>query len=139
MRATKQALAAALRDDPALVELVPPGAIYAVERATIPTLPSIEIIGVQSAAADYLVRHEMAIEVTVSHATEDAADAALDAIVQALRGRLIQAQAHADPIANAAGETLAVELGGTRWSVSANGQRGVIRGASVECSILVSE
>ena len=134
MRASKQALAAALRDDLDLTELVPPGSIHAVERATIPTLPSIEIIGVQSAAADYLVRHEMAIEVTVSHATEDAADAALDAIVAALRTRLLRAQSTDQPIAG-----LSVELGGTRWSVSANGQRGVIRGASVECSILVSE
>ena len=66
MRASKQALAAALRDDPDLTELVPPGSIHAVERATIPTLPRIEIIGVQSAAADYLVRHEMAIEVGLS-------------------------------------------------------------------------
>ena len=134
MRASKQALAAALRDDPDLTELVPPGSIHAVERATIPTLPSIEIIGVQSAAADYLVRHEMAIEVTVSHATEDAADAALDAIVAALRTRLLRAQSTDQPIAG-----LSVELGGVSWPVSAKGTSGTVRGAAVALTVTVND
>ena len=46
MRAVKQALAADLRADPELAELVPATSVYAVERATLPTLPAVEIIGI---------------------------------------------------------------------------------------------
>ena len=139
MRATKQALATAFREDPALAELVPPGSIHAVERASIPTLPAVEIIAVSSEATEYLVRHEIALEVTVSHATEDAADEALNAIVAALRGRLLRAQSSLDPIADDTGSALTVDLGGTRWSVSAKGSGGVLRGASVAVTVVSSE
>ena len=139
MRRTKQSLAAALRDDHVLTELVSPSSIHAVERASIPTLPAVEIIAVSSEAADYLVRHELALEVTVSHATEDKADEALNAIVAAIRGRLLRAQSSLDPIADDTGSTVTVELGGTRWSVSAKGSGGVIRGASVAVTVVSSE
>ena len=139
MRRTKQALAAALRGDPVLTELVPPGSIHAVERASIPTLPAVEIIAVSSEATEYLLRHELALEVTVSHTTEDAADEALNAIVAALRGRLLAAQSSLDPIADDTGSTVTVDLGGTRWSVSAKGSGGVLRGASVAVTVVSSE
>ena len=54
MRATvKTAIAAALRtDDGGVCKLVPREQIYAVERATIPVLPSIEMVGVSSERVD---------------------------------------------------------------------------------------
>ena len=134
MRATKQALAADLRADPALAELVPSSSIYAVERITLPALPAIEIIGIRSAPADYLIRHEISIETTVSNATEDAADAQLDAIVSALRTRLLRAQSTDQPIAG-----LSVELGGVSWSVSAKGTSGTVRGAAVALTVTVND
>ena len=139
MRATKQALAAALRADPDLAELVTPEAIHAVERATLPTTPAVEIIGVRSEATEYLAKHELAVEITVSHATEDGADAQLDAIVAALRRRLLTAQSSVAPIERTDGSLLNVELGGTRWSVSGTGKGGVVRGASVTLTITGSE
>ena len=48
MRATKEAIAEALADDAAVLSLVPPSQVFAVERATLPTLPAIEVIGVCS-------------------------------------------------------------------------------------------
>ena len=94
MRSTKLAIADALRTDPAVAELVPDAQVFAVERATIPTLPSVEVIGISSERVGDgpMVRHELAVEVTVSHATEDGADAALDSIVRAVRARLSGAE-----------------------------------------------
>ena len=65
MRATKRALAEALRTDAAV--LVPPAQIYAVERATVPVLPSIEVIGISTERVDSgpMARHEMSCEITV--------------------------------------------------------------------------
>ena len=48
MRPTKLAIADALRTDPAVGELVQAAQIFSVERATVPTLPSIEVFGVTS-------------------------------------------------------------------------------------------
>ena len=73
MRATKTAIAEALRTDAAVSELVPATSVYATERATLPTLPAIEVIAVSTERVEDgpMVRHELSIEVTVSHATED--------------------------------------------------------------------
>ena len=99
MRSTKLAIADALRTDPAVAELVPDAQVFAVERATIPTLPSVEVIGISSERVGDgpMVRHELAVEVTVSHATEDGADAALDSIVRAVRARLSGAESQHAP------------------------------------------
>ena len=101
MRAAKLALAAALRTDTAVAALVPAGQVFAVERATVPTLPSIEVIGVSSERVDTgpLVRHELSIEVTVTHPTEDGADELLDGIVTAVRRRLLEALLHESSLA----------------------------------------
>ena len=139
MRATKQAVAAALADDPA--DLVPRAQVFSVERATLPTLPSIEVIGVTSERQDTgpLVRHELSIEVTVSNASEDGADEQLDAIVGAVRDRLAGAVHQDNPIVLEDGQVAAIELLGTRWSVSAEGSAGVIRGAAISVLVGVND
>ena len=134
MRQAKQAIAAALAADSAVLSLVPPSQVYAVERAVLPTLPAIEIVGLSSEVDAWpMERHELSIEVTVSHATEDGADLALDAIVAAVRARLFDAEQGERPIDGAG---LTVALKGTRWSTSASGASGVVRGASVAVSVL---
>ena len=69
MRPTKLAIADALGTDPAVAELVPDAQVFAVERATVPALPSIEVIGITSERVGDgpMVKHELSIEVTVSH------------------------------------------------------------------------
>ena len=121
--------------------LVPATSVYAVERATLPTLPAIEVIAVATERVEDgpMVRHELSVEVTVSHATEDGADAALDAIVRAVRQRLDAAERQLPEIALASGEGCLVVLGGTRWSVSASGTSTVIRGAAVAVTAMESE
>lgn len=133
------AIAAALRSDTTVAELVPGSQVYAVERATVPVLPSIEIIAIRSEAADYLVKHELAIEITVSDPTEDGADERLDAIVTGVRARLLTAQDTTDRIALPGGERLSIEVGGTRWSISAADASAIIRGASIAAVVQVSE
>ena len=86
-----------------------------------------------------MVRHSLSIECTVSNPTEDDADALLDAIVQAVRLRLADAENSERPISLADGGNVLVELGGTRWSVSTAAASGVIRGASVALSVEASE
>ena len=139
MRATKRALAEALRTDAAV--LVPPAQIYAVERATVPVLPSIEVIGISTERVDSgpMARHEMSCEITVGSATEDKADSLLDGIVRAVRQRVIDAEHSTRPIALAGGEVCLCVLAGTRWSISAANASSVIRGASVSLSVEVSE
>ena len=141
MRATKVAIAEALRTDAAVSELVPDAQIYAVERATLPVLPAIEMIGVSSERVGDgpMVRHELSCEITVASATEDGADSMLDSIVRAVRQRLDAAERDLPEIALASGEGTLCVLSATRWSVSANGQRGVIRGAAISLSAVVSE
>lgn len=140
MRATKLAIAEALRTDASVAQTVPPGQVYSVERATLPTLPSIECIGVSSEPIDSaMVKHSIAIEVTVTSAAEDDADALLDAIVRAVRRRLSDAEQGGDPISLVSRQTVLCELGGTRWSVSASGSSGVIRGAAVDVQTVVNE
>ena len=141
MRAVRQALAAALAADDAVSALVPAAQVFAVERATIPTLPSIELIGVTSERVDTgpMVRHELSVECTVSHSSEDGADALLSDIVRAVRRRLGAAEHSTRPIALASGEGCLCVLAGTRWSVSAANTSGVIRGASVSVHVEVAE
>ena len=141
MRAVKLAIAAALRADADVAALVPATSVYAVERATVPTLPSIELIGLSSERVDTgpMVRHELSIECTVSHATEDGADELLDGIVRAARARLSDAEGSTRPIALAGGEGAVVVLHGTRWSVSASAASNVVRGAAISMSVQVSE
>ena len=68
MRATKVAIADALRDDPAVSALVPSAQVFAVERATVPSCRSIEVIAVTSERVGDgpMVKHELAVECTVS-------------------------------------------------------------------------
>ena len=141
MRATKVAIADALRADPAVSALVPSAQVFAVERATVPSLPSIEVIAVTSERVGDgpMVRHELSIEVTVSHQGEDEADALLDAIVAVVRGRLATSETTFDPINLASGERALVALGGTRWSISASSTSSVIRGAAITLSVEVGE
>ena len=90
MRATKVAIAAAIAADAAVSELVPAAQVFAVERATVPTLPAIELVGVTSSRVGDgpMIRHLLSIEVTVSHSTENGADELLDGAVRAVRRRL---------------------------------------------------
>ena len=133
MRAVKVAIAAELRADNNVSKLVPREQIYAVERATVPTLPAVELVGVSSERVGDgpLLRHALSVEVTVSHQTEDGADLALDAIVTAVRGRLSDAEHSARPIRRADGGNVLIVLGGTRWSISAANTSGIVRGASI--------
>ena len=139
MRASKLAIADALRD--ALAALVPAAQVFSVERAVLPTLPAVEVIGVTSERQETepLVRHELSCEITVSDPTEDAADERLDSIVAAVRERLSAAENGINPIAFPDGSVAVVELAGTRWSVSAGGPSSVIRGAAVGVSVGVDE
>ena len=141
VRATKLAIADSLRADRGVGELVPGSQVFAVERATIPSLPAVEIIAISSERADTgpMIRHTMSVECTVSAITEDAADEALDGIVKAVRARLADAAYSTVPIALASGEGVLVELEGTRWTVSASDKSSVIRGASIAVSVEVSE
>ena len=90
VRATKLAIAAALAADTAVSNLVPAAQVFAVERAVIPTLPAVEIIGVSSERIGDgpMIKHEVSVEITVSHPSEDGADELLDSIVAAIRARL---------------------------------------------------
>lgn len=140
MRMAKVALRDALAADGAVAALVPGSQVFSCERAVIPTLPAVELIGVTSERqANALVRHEIQVEITVSHATEDGADLALDAIVQAIRRRLSAAENSIEPIRLAGGGNVLVELQGSRWSVSAKDQASVVRGASVSVTAEVGE
>ena len=138
MRKSKLAIAAALAADAAVSEHVPPSQIYACESAVLPTLPAIEIVGLSSEVDAWpMLRHEVSVECTVAHAQEDAADLALDAIVAAVRARLFDAERGERPIDLPTGAGLTVEVKSTRWSTSASGASGVIRGATVAASVLV--
>ena len=141
MRPVKTAIAAALRTDEAVSELVPDAQIYAVERATLPTLPAVEVIAVSSERVDTgpLARHELSVEITAAHPTEDGCDELLDAVVRAVRQRLDAAERQLPPIALATGEGCLCVLAGTRWSVSAANASGIVRGAAVALSVEVSE
>ena len=141
MRATKTAIAEALRTDAAVSALVPAAQVFAVERATIPTLPSVELIGVTSERVGDgpMVRHELSCEITAAHSTEDGCDELLDAIVRAVRQRLDAAERQSPAIALASGEGCLCVLAGTRWSISAANASSVIRGAAISLSVVVSE
>ena len=86
-----------------------------------------------------LVKHELSIEVTVSAASEDAADEALDAIVKAVRVRLLAAEHSTRPIALPTAEGLLITLEATRWTISASDKASVVRGASIGVSAEVGE
>ena len=128
----KVAVRDALRADGAVTDLIPPGQIFAVERATLPSLPAIELIAVNSERTDRpLIRHELSVEITVSDTVEDSADELLDRVVTAVRGRLSAAESGESPVILPDGSTALVELLGVRWSVSAGGPSSVIRGAAI--------
>ena len=137
MRVVKQAIAKALATDDAVAALVPSASVYATERATIPQLPSIEIVAVDSTLQETgpLTRHLVSIEITVRAPSEDDADEQLNAIVRAIRQRLADAALQGRPIVRDDGEVVPVGLLATRWSTSASDASSVIRGAAVavEC------
>ena len=141
MRAVKQALAAALRADPAVAALVPATSVYACERATVPTLPAVEVIAVTSSRVGDgpMVKHELSIEVTVSSPAEDTADELLDAIVAVVRGRLAASEDSTRPIPLASGERALVALHGTKWSISAQSTSSVVRGAAITLAVEAAE
>ena len=140
MRAVKLAIAAALAADTSVSALVPGSQIFSVERATVPTLPAVELIGVTSERVNGgMTRDEVSVECTVSHPTEDGADLALDAIVRAIRVRLMDAEHSTRPIALASGEGVLVVVQSVRWSVSAADGASTIRGASIALSVEASE
>ena len=137
MRTAKLAIAAALAGDAVITRLVTCGQIFATERAVLPTLPAIELMGVSSAPQETgLVRHELSIEITVANVSEDGADERLSAIVAAVRRRLLAATLETDPIVLPSGAVAVVELMDTRWSTSAGGPSGVIRGASISMVVV---
>ena len=78
-----------------------------------------------------MVRHSMSVEVTASSPTEDGADEILNAIVQAVRRRLLDAETGSVPVVFPGGAVAVCELGATRWSVSAGGPSSTIRGAAI--------
>ena len=141
VRGAKLAIAEALRTDDAVSQRVPGTQVFSVERATIPQLPSIEIIAISSerVGGGPLDKHELSVECTVSHPTEDGADELLDSIVRAVRQRLGASEGSTRPIALASGEGVLVVLGSTRWSISAADKASVVRGASVALSVEVAE
>ena len=125
MRSAKVAIRNALAADPVINRLVPGAQIFSVERATLPTLPAVELVSIASERTDRpLIRHEFSCEITVSSSSENGADEKLDAIVTAVRGRLHAAEIEADPIVLEGGSVALVELLGVRWSVS-RGRGGV--------------
>ena len=105
MRDAKIAIIKALAADPAVHALA--AACYTVERAAVPQLPSIEAIAVSSERVGNgpMVRHLIDLECTVSHATEDGADEQLDALVQAVRARLDEAENATRPIPRSRGRS----------------------------------
>ena len=137
MRASKRAIAAAFAAEHAITTLVPATQIHATEKATLPSLPSVELIGVTSERQETgpLLRHSLSIEITVSHVTEDGADELLTSIVQAVRRRLLDAETSERPIVLEDGSVALIELGGVRWSVSAGGSGGIVRGAAVSVAV----
>ena len=141
VRPVKVAIAEALRADPALSNLVPATQIFSVERATLPQLPAVEVIGISSERVDTgpLVRHELSVECTASHSTEDGADTLLDGIVRAVRRRLGAAERSEAPIALTGGEGARLVLGATRWSQSAAATSSIVRGAAISLSVEVAE
>ena len=113
MRATKVAIADALRDDPAVSALVPSAQVFACERAVVPSLPAVELVGVSSERVGDgpMVRHEIyPSSVTVSSPTEDGCDELLDSIIRATRARLATSETTFDPINLASGERALVAL-----------------------------
>ena len=132
MRAAKVAIRNALAADLPITRLVPAASIFSVERATLPTLPAIELVSVASERTDRpLVEHQLSVEITVKSSSENGADEKLDAIVQTVRARLHAAESEADPIILPDGSAALVVLGTVRWSVSAGDSASTIRGAAI--------
>ena len=141
LRATKLAIAMALKSDKAIAALIPAAQIFSVERSTIPVLPAVELVGVTSEGVGDgpTIRHLLSVEITVAHSGEDAADELLAGLVLATRRRLGAAEHGRDPIALAGGGGILIELRETRWSISATASAGVIRGAAVAVAAVVVE
>ena len=134
---TKVAIRDAFASEHAITTLVPSSQIHATEKATLPSLPSVELISVTSERQETgpLLRHSLSIEVTVSHVSEDGADELLTSIVQVLRRRLLDAETGERPIVLEDDTVALVELQGTRWSVSGGSTTGVIRGAAIALAV----
>ena len=120
VRAVKLALAQAFRDDAVVAALVPGAQIFAVERATLPALPAVEVIGISSERVGNgpMIRHESERSRRRSRIRpKTASDEQLDAIVRAVRRRLGDAATSERPIALESREGVLVALGGlSRWS-----------------------
>ena len=139
MIASKRAIALALAE--AVKDLMPAGQVFSVELATLPVLPAVEVVAVTSERQETgpLLRHQLSVEITVSDPAESGADTKLDAIVAAVRRRLLDAEIGTDPIVLEDGAVAVCELLGTRWSVSAGDAASVVRGAAVAVAIGVDE
>ena len=137
MRRCKVAVARALANDDTIAAIVPASNIYACERTTVSSLPSIEVIGVASEqrAEGPLNRHVTSVEITVTATSEDDADMLLDDIVLAVRQRLSDATQQVRPIVREDGQVAPVALLAARWSISASDAKGVVRGAALACEI----
>ena len=137
MRAVKTAIAQALATDEDVSALVPAKQVFSTERATIPKLPSVEVVAIASSPQDTgpLLRHALSIEITVTNPTEDGADAELDSLVRACRERLSDAAQLVRPITRPDGEAVPVTLLATRWSVSAADASSIVRGAAVSVEV----
>ena len=142
MRPVKVAIATALAADDAVSALVPAAQIYATERATLPTLPAVEVIAVSSERVDDgpLVRHALSVEVTVSHATEDGADALLDDAVRAVRQRIDAAERQASQrLRWRTAQAVCACLVGHAGPSARRLRRASIRGAAIAVTGLVEE
>ena len=111
--------------------------------ATVPTLPSIEVISVTSERlAHALVKHEISIEATRSRTRPKTAPTKRSmASCRPSGAALATLSRRYDLVLTLPPDRthVVVALEGTRWSVSANGANGVIRGASVRLSCEVDE
>ena len=134
------AIAAALAEDAAVSALVPDEQVYAVERATFcRRSPPSKSIGLSSEVDAWpLVRHELSIECTVSHAVRGRGRRAARCHRAGRTRPPVRRGARRDPIDLPTRAGLTVALKGTRWSTSASGASGVVRGASVAVSVLVA-
>ena len=96
-----------------------------------------ELVAIASTRTERpIIRHELSCEITVSSPTESGADETLDAIVQAVRGRLHAAEAETDPIILPDGSTALVELQGVRWGTTAtDGKASIVRGAAIAVAV----
>ena len=130
MRPVKLALAAALASDNTVTALVPPAQIFPVERATLPTLPAVEVIGLSSERVGDgpMVVHELISRGHGESRDRGRGRRAARRAVRAVRQRIGAAERSDAPITQEGGEACLCVLGATRWSISASAASSVIRG-----------